>query len=864
LAEDQTEILGDEMSSAIEQVSFGPFRLSVRSRTLTTDAGPVALPGRAFDVLVALIEGRDTVISKDDLMRRVWSNVVVEENNLHVQIAATRRALGAHANFIMTVPGRGYRFIGDLEGVAPSLPPASAEPPGNLPAEVTALIGRGTELAAASALLAQARLVTLVGPGGVGKTRLALAAAGAAAAQFAGGAWVVELGPVADGGQVPAAAAASLRIEELSGRSLTESTAAALRQRGPVLLLLDGCEHVGAAVAEFAGSLLKLCPELRVLATSQAPLGIDGEHVRRIAPMDLPAETVTRAEAALRYDAVRLFAERAAAADERFAITDATAASVVKICRSLEGIPLALELAAARVPLLGLEPVRLRLANRLALLGDDEGGTGRHTTLRAAIEWSCNLLSAADRQILRRLGVFAGGFTLAAAQEVAAGAGFAEADVVQSVGNLVRRSLLTTGPDLLRPRHRMLEAMREYAVETLGDAQAMAARRHAVYFCRLAETADAAWETSSAADWMLPLAAELDNFRAALAWALSPAGDAGLAARLAAATARIWFEGGHLSEGRDWLTRALARAPESLDHGTAWRLQRGLAELSMDAAAAVTAARAAVGFAAAPAAQGSCLRMLAASLIRLGRYEEAETAALRALDLLRTHGCARTYARCLGDLCILRGCARDYPAARLYNTEAQALLAALGDDRCAAVCLLYAAEFEFADGETTAATILAEQAVGLFRTLNTRFNLEIGLGNLAAYLLAAEDPRGAAAAAAEALTIAVEIEDEPGVAIAILHIALAAALTGDAVVAARLHGFVTAAMAGDPGIALQETEQAIAQRLEAKLAAALAPDRLARLRAEGGILPPKTARQLAFAAVGAACDGGKILLNTGH
>ncbi len=836
-----------------EQVSFGPFLLSVRERTLSTADGPVALPSRAFDVLWALIESRDTIVSKDDLMRRVWSNVVVEENNLHVQIAATRRALGEHSCYIKTIPGRGYSFIGDVvPRERAGAPPvrAAEEPPSNLPAEMTALVGRVTEFAATQSLLDQARLVTLVGPGGVGKTRLALAVANAVAAGFAGGSWLVEFGAVAAGGQVPEALAASLRIEELPGKSLLESTAAALRQRGRMLLVLDGCEHVAAAVAELAATLLQRCPDLALLCTSQAPLGIDGEHTRRIAPLDVPDDSVATAATAMCYDAVRLFAARAAAADERFSLTDATVASVIKICRSLDGMPLAIELAAARVPLLGLEPVRLRLANRLALLGDDLGGAGRQRTLRAAIEWSSNLLPDADRQILRRLAVFAGGFTLAAAQEVAAGDGFTETDIVQGVGNLVRRSLLTSGPDVMRPRHRMLEAMREFALSALAGDDAAMARRHALYFCRIADEADAAWETADAGEWMAPFGPELENFRAALAWALSPAGDGALAARLAAATARIWFEGGHLSEGRGWLTQALSRAREQTpEPGVMIRLQRGLAELSMDGApaAACAAAQAAVALAEPQggAMEGVCQRMLAAALYLLGRYDEAEVAALRAIKLLQGTDHTRSLAKALSDIGILRGVQRDYGAARRYNREAQVLLKSIGDDRGAAICLQYAAEFEFAAGETAEAIALAEESVALLRGLNSRFHLEIGLGNLAAYRLAADDTAGGRDAAAEALVIAYEIEDHPGVVIAIEHIALAAVLLGAPESAARLHGYVEAAHTA-LGLERQETEQAIGQRLAEALRAALPPGRLTNLAEEGRLLPMKAARSLAL------------------
>jgi non-specific serine/threonine protein kinase len=262
---------------------------------------------------------------------------------------------------------------------------------------------------------------------------------------------------------------------------------------------------------------------------------------------------------------VRLFAERAGAVDGRFEVTDATAASVVDICRGLDGIPLAIELAAARAPLLGLEPLRARIADRLGLLGDDRGD--RHRTLRAAIEWSYRLLPEPERQMLRRLSVFSGGFTLTAAQEVAAGGGFVGWEVVRGLGALVERSLIATGPDLVRPRHRMLQAMRDFVQTQPGFAEeySAVARRHAAYFLSLAEDADDDLANEDVLERLALLSPEIDNLRAALSWTLGPGGDALMGARLAAATARFWFEAGLYSEARGWLTRALDRAPDDLN-----------------------------------------------------------------------------------------------------------------------------------------------------------------------------------------------------------------------------------------------------------------------------------------------------------
>jgi predicted ATPase/DNA-binding winged helix-turn-helix (wHTH) protein len=554
----------------VQDVAFGPFRLSVRQRTLSDRDGPVPLPSRAFDVLVTLIEARASVITKKELIERVWGDISVEENNLHVQISHVRRALGVENRYIVTIPGRGYRFVGELH--APSADSRSFQPAGasdprdersNLPAQMTALIGREHDLAATCALFASARLVTLVGPGGVGKTKLALAAARALSRRFEAGCWLVDLGPASDAAQALSAVAAGLKVDERPERSLFESVADALYD-GDVLLVLDNCEHLLEATGDLAATLLQRCPGLRILCTSQAPLALDGEHVRRIAPFDLPpsSDPIT-AQDALGYDAVRLFVERAEAVDGRFEITDATAASVVEICRRLDGIPLAIELAAARAPLLGLEPLLARIADSLALLSDDRRDLpDRHRTLRAAIAWSYGLLPEPQRHILRRLSIFSGGFTLAAAQEVAAGSAFAPWEVVHGLGALVQRSLITTGPDLVRPRHGMLQAMRDFAQEQPGFAEEKPeiARRHADYFVALAEAASGDGGDANGDEASAALAPEIENLRAALGWALSPDGDGALGAALAVATARFWSDTGLLTERRTWLARA-AEAP---------------------------------------------------------------------------------------------------------------------------------------------------------------------------------------------------------------------------------------------------------------------------------------------------------------
>jgi DNA-binding winged helix-turn-helix (wHTH) protein len=280
-----------------EDFAFGPFRLSVRHRTLADPGGWISLKSRAFDVLLALIECRGAVVSKDELMRRVWGQLVVEENNLHVQVAAVRRALGPGNRYILTIPGRGYRFTGRLRDAALLADPEGREAPTtNLPAQMTILTGRREELAAIAGLLGRARLVTLTGPSGAGKTKLAIEAARSLRARFPAGCWWAGLGSVTDGGLALRAVAASLRTDEIQAMPLFEGLADLLG-RGQVVLVLDGCERVAGDVANLADRLLSRCPRLKILCTSHAPLGLEGEQVRGVAPL-APAAAVRRAVAA--------------------------------------------------------------------------------------------------------------------------------------------------------------------------------------------------------------------------------------------------------------------------------------------------------------------------------------------------------------------------------------------------------------------------------------------------------------------------------------------------------------------------------------------------------------------------------------
>ena len=410
----------DLASETPASVAFGRFRISPHRRELLDDGRPVKLGGRAFDILMALIDARGEVVSKDALMARVWPDRVIEEKNLHTQISALRTALGTERELIHTVAGRGYQFAGEVH-ILPASPDertdagaAAAEPglvlpPTNLPEPISDLIGRDEELHEICAQAAAHRLVSLTGAGGIGKTRLALAAARRLLPELADGVWVAELAPLADPALVPAAVAAALGLEFPASAVSTERVADALSGKD-LLLVLDNCEHVIDAAARMAEALLRANPAVYVIATSREPLKAEGEWINPVPPLAVPA---AEGEDPWRYGAVWLFVVRSRASGAHVSEDRHVAAMIAAICRRLDGIPLAIELAAARTAALGIEALAARLDDRFQLLtGGRRTALPRHQTLRATLDWSYELLAEPERVLLRRLAVFAGVFNL--------------------------------------------------------------------------------------------------------------------------------------------------------------------------------------------------------------------------------------------------------------------------------------------------------------------------------------------------------------------------------------------------------------------------------------------------------------------
>jgi len=552
-------------------IEFGRFRIFPHRRELLVEDRPLELGGRAFDVLMALIEASGAVVSKDALMNRVWPDRIVEENALHAQIAALRRAFAADRDLIRTIAGRGYQFTGTIRAVsaAPSAPafaetaqPPStpSRPPTNLPEPVSELIGRDVVLHDILDLSASHRLVTLVGAGGIGKTRLGFEAARHLLPRFADGVWAIELATLSDPELVPVAVATALGLELASGTASPLSVANALRSK-KLLLVLDNCEHVVDAAARMAESLLRVNPSASVIATSREPLRAAGQRVYPVPPLAVPAEGSSDGEDPLRYGAVRLFVERARAAAPSFSPDARMVVVVAEICRRLDGIPLAIELAAARVGFLGIEGLAARLDDRFRLLtGGHRTAMPRHQTLRATLDWSYELLTESERVVLRRLAIFVGGFPLQAAIAIAADDEIPASKVVDSVASLVAKSLVTAGSGGAKVRYRLLQTTRTYALEKLAQAGEFdaAVRRHARRYLDVFENAEAELETLPTDAWLADFVPRIDDLRAALDWAFSPGGDASIGVALTAAAVPLWTHLSLMGECSSRVEQALA------------------------------------------------------------------------------------------------------------------------------------------------------------------------------------------------------------------------------------------------------------------------------------------------------------------
>lgn len=526
----------------------------------------IPIGSRAFEIIEMLIQAGGDIVSKDDLMRRVWPGLIVEDNTVQVHISAIRKAFGADRGMLKTISGRGYRLLGSWtsrhesplkQPEAIDLTQSSSHPfHNNIPAATSALIGRDMAVQQLRDLLSAYRVVTLAGPGGIGKTVLATEVARRLVPTFEGDVIFIELVSLSDPALVPATVAHGLNLQ-LHGDEMSPELVARATGGRKVLLVLDNCEHVIDAVAMMAETFLRLCPHATVLATSREVLRIEGEFVYRVPALDVPTEGLERLDDVLLHSAVQLFITRTRSLRADFMPEQDRLPEIAAICRQLDGIPLAIEFAAARAATLGVQQVVGRLNDRFALLtGGRRTALPRHQTLRATLDWSYELLPATERRLLRLLAIFPAGFTLDAATAIASDTGI---DITLGISSLVSKSLVTLDGSESARRWRLLETVRAYAFEKLAEsAEYVEVVRRLGKFC-LALFSPFAQESKlrAAVDDLGRFRREVDNLRAALNWAFSPAGDTVLGIELAATTSDFWIAVSLVSECCEWAEKAL-------------------------------------------------------------------------------------------------------------------------------------------------------------------------------------------------------------------------------------------------------------------------------------------------------------------
>jgi predicted ATPase len=522
---------------------FGPAELRPAERQLLVEGRPAHIGARAFDVLVALVDRRDRVVTKDELLDLAWPGLVVEENNLHVQISALRKVLGAQA--VSTIAGRGFRFMPEVHVVDAPAGPTTVRVH-NLPAQLNSFVGREAEIAQLLQMFERSRLVTITGSGGTGKTRLSLQAAREIHGRFQDGVWLVELAALSDPERVALAAAAVLGVKEEAGRPLNDTIARYVRDRS-ILLVIDNCEHLIQASAELAKRLLEASEGLCILASSREALRITGEAL-----FPLPSLAAN--------DSAKLFVDRASAVHPGFRTNGASGAAVAEICRRLDGIPLAIELAAARVNSLPVEQIAARLSDSLDVLrGGDRTHLTRQQTLRASIDWSYDLLSIPERELMRRLSVFAGSWGSEGARAVAAGGDVQSHDVLDLLSRLVEKSLVAK--DSGHGRYRLLDTVRQYARELLkssGEEDGIRGQ-HLDYYIEFLEQARGKLSSPDHAMWMTRLDLETENILVAHAWCDHVPGGAQMGLKLSRGFKTYAINRGLLTVGYRVISEVLAR-----------------------------------------------------------------------------------------------------------------------------------------------------------------------------------------------------------------------------------------------------------------------------------------------------------------
>jgi len=624
--------------------------------------------------------------------------------------------------------------------------------PNNLPQQPTSFIGRDRELDDLAALLAKARILTLTGSGGCGKTRLGLHLAADALEQFADGVWLIELAPLSDPGLAPQTIAKVLGLKEETGKPLAETVNDYLADKHS-LLIFDNCEHLLDVCAKLTEAIVRRCADVKILATSREALGIDGEQAYRVPSLSLPDPNEPNTPASIaQCEAVQLFVDRATLARASFRVTDDNAATLASICSRLDGIPLAIELAAARVRSLSVEEIEGKLNQRFRLLtGGSRTALPRQQTLRSLIDWSYDLLDDPAKVLLQRLSVFAGGWLLEAAESICAGDALDESQILDLLTSLSDKSLVVADPNSASSRFRMVETVRQYAKERLleGGGGEAVRDRHIDHYLGLAEKAEPELVGARQVEWLRRLAQEHDNLRAALEWSLAqPASSRGL--RLCGALQRFWMTRGHVSEGREWCTRVLSAPGASQRTAQRAKVLNGaglLAYHQLDYAAA----RVYHGEALAIRRELGDRKGIAVSLNNVGivALDQGDVGLARSmheasLAIARELGNRHGIACSLGNLAMVAAERQDFAGARPLAEECLAIQRELGDQAGIAIGLHTLADLEFMQSDFESARAHLRESLTMLRELGHKGRIAYSLEELASVIAALRQPARAA------------------------------------------------------------------------------------------------------------------------
>ena len=811
---------------------LGPFRLDTEARVLTHDGVSAALGARGVAVLALLVSHPGEHIEKSAILDAAWPGLVVEEANLAVQISAIRRALcvvsGGEA-WIETLPRRGYRYVGPVKEITArsGAPLLANRKRTNLPESLTSFVGRERELAEIKQRLATTRLMTLTGTGGLGKTRLAQQSGAEMLDAYRDGVWFVDLAPLGDPALVPSAVANVLQVKETAGQPLLTALRNYLRRR-ETLLILDNCEHVLDGCARMTDALVRDAAQVTVMATSREALHLDGECVFPLSPLPLP-DPRSDAKSIARSDAVQLFIERSRQHRPRFDLQAERARVVAEICVRLDGIPLALELAAARVAVLPVEQILRLLTERFRLLTSGDRDLPRHQTLRAMLDWSYDLLDDTEKTLFARLSVFTGGWTLEAAGEVCSGAPITKDDLVYVLIGLIEQSLVVAEED--GDRYRMLETVRAYASEKLlsgGHANAVR-ERHRDFFLALAENAEGKLKGPEQASWLQCLEHEHDNLRSALEYCLVPASgqDAGL--RLCGALHWFWIMRGYRAEGFDWCLRLLGI--EAIDKPTPAR------------AAALEAAGVLAyhlgDFQTAGAYHQDSLEMtrelgdqrgiaratlsLGDLRLRQGHAAAAESLGEQALGISRNFEDSWLTQQSLNLLGNVASAMSQFPRAQSLYEEGLAIARKRADRVRIAILLNNLGYVTFQQGKYSAARAWHEESLAIRRELEDPGGIAYSLSGLGDVALEQGEYSVAGALVRDALSIRRELGDKMGIVELLEKQAAVIGATGNALDAAQVGG-AAERMREEIGFPLTADERFRHDRHMAAVRAALGDD----------------------------------------